>query len=219
MELAQLIDHTYLKPEGTLKEINQLIEEAKTHHFKSVCIQPSFVAHAAQALKHSDVLVCTVVGFPLGANTLNVKAYETEDALANGADEIDMVAPIGALKAHDFDRLKEEVRTLKALTGPKPLKVILETAMLDDETILKASEAAFEAGADFVKTSTGFGPGGASIKAVKLMARVANGKGVKASGGVRSLEDAKAMINAGATRIGTSNGVAIVTGSTPENSY
>ena len=219
MELSHLIDHTYLKPEGTLKEIDQLIEEAKTHHFKSVCIQPSFVEHAAASLKDSDVLVCTVIGFPLGANTLKVKAFETEEALLNGADEIDMVAPIGALKAHDFDRLKDEVKTLKTLTGNKTLKVILETAMLDDATILKASEAAFEAGADFVKTSTGFGPGGASTHAVKLMASVASGKGVKASGGVRSLDDARAMIDAGATRIGTSNGVAIVTGSTPENSY
>lgn len=219
MDLAQMIDHTYLKPEGTLKDIDQLIGEAKTHHFKSVCIQPAFVAHAAAALKDSDVLVCTVVGFPLGANTVEVKAFETDDALKNGADEIDMVAPIGALIAHDFDRLKDEVQTLKALTGEKTLKVILETALLDAQTILKASEAAFEAGADFVKTSTGFGPGGASIDAVKLMARVANGKGVKASGGVRNYEDAIAMITAGATRIGTSNGVAIVTGSKPENSY
>lgn len=219
MTIAKMIDHTYLKPEGTLKEIDALIQEAKAYGFKSVCIQPAYVAHAAEALANSDVLVCTVVGFPLGANTLATKAFETEDALNHGADEIDMVAPIGALMEGDFDRLFEEVKTLKVLTQDKVLKVILETAMLDDETIVKASQTAFDAGADFVKTSTGFGPGGASVNAVRLMASVANGKGVKASGGVRNLADAQSMIDAGATRIGTSNGVAIVTGTQSEHSY
>ena len=219
MNIAKMIDHTYLKPEGTLKEIDALIQEATTHGFKSVCIHPAFVAHAAKALEASDVLVCTVVGFPLGANTLATKAFEAEDALNHGADEIDMVAPIGALMEGDFDRLYEEVKTLKALTQENVLKVILETAMLEDATIIKASQTAFAAGADFVKTSTGFGPGGASVDAVRLMASVAKGKGVKASGGVRNLADAQAMIDAGATRIGTSNGVAIVTGTQSKNSY
>lgn len=219
MHLATLIDHTYLKPEGTFKEIDALIEEAKTYEFKSVCIQPAFVTHAAKALASSPVLVCTVIGFPLGANTKEVKAFETEDAIQNGADEIDMVAPIGALISDDFERLKDEVKTLKAITQKRVLKVILETALLADETIIKASQAAFDAGADFVKTSTGFGPGGATVEAVKLMRSVAQGRGVKASGGIRSLADATAMIDAGATRLGTSNGVALMQGEAAKNSY
>ena len=217
--VASMIDHTYLKPEGTPSDIQALTKEARAHQFKSVCIQPHFVALAKAELEGSSVEVCTVIGFPLGANTLETKVFEAKNALANGADEIDMVAPLGAIKAGDFNRLKSEVKALKDVTGDKILKVILETAMWDDETIYKASEAAFSAGADFVKTSTGFGSGGATTEAVKIMKSVPNAKAVKASGGVRNAADAQAMIEAGATRIGTSNGVAIVTGALAHNSY
>lgn len=217
--MNKYIDHTYLKPNGSIKAIDQLIEEAIKYDFKSVCIQPRYVSYVSQALKNSDVLTCTVIGFPLGENTTATKVYETKEALNNGADEIDMVAHIPSLLAHDFDAFKEEVRIIKDACGTHTLKVILETAYLDLNTIKLASVAAFEAGADFVKTSTGFGPGGATLEAVKVMKEAAGNKGVKASGGVRNLDDAKAFIKAGATRIGTSNGVAIVTGETAKENY
>lgn len=217
--MNKYIDHTYLKPNGSIKAIDKVIKEAITYDFKSVCIQPRYVSYVSQALKNSDVLTCTVIGFPLGENTTATKVYETKEALNNGADEIDMVAHIPSLLAHDFDAFKEEVRIIKEACGNHILKVILETAYLDLNTIKLASIAAFEAGADFVKTSTGFGPGGATLEAVKVMKEAAGDKGVKASGGVRNLDDAKAFIKAGATRIGTSNGVAIVTGETAKENY
>lgn len=217
--MNQFIDHTYLKPEGTLHEIQQLINEAKTYQFKSVCIQPHFVAYAKEQLRDSEVLVCTVIGFPLGMHTVNTKRFETQEALAHGADEIDMVGTMRYIKEANFHAYQEEVAALKEVCGEIPLKVILETGGLTAEEIQKASEAAFAGGADFVKTSTGFGPGQATLEAVKIMAKVAQGKGVKASGGVRTYDDAKKMIEAGATRIGTSNGVAIITGQKAQESY
>lgn len=217
--MHHLIDHTYLKPEGTLKDIDHLIDEAIQYGFKSVCIQPVFVRHAAAKLALEDVLVCTVIGFPLGANTTETKVFETRNAIANGADEIDMVAHISALQTHQFDAFKDEVTQVKNACGHVLLKVILETAMLDINTIKHASEQAFAAGADFVKTSTGFGPGGATAEAVRAMKSVPNAKEVKASGGIRTYDDAVHMVEAGATRLGTSNGVAIVTGRTAKQSY
>lgn len=217
--MNQLIDHTYLKPEGTLKEIQTLIDEAKTHQFKSVCIQPHFVAFAKEQLSGSAVLVCTVIGFPLGMNTVDTKVYETKKAVQEGADEIDMVGTLRHIKEANYSAYEEEVRAVKKACEGRVLKVILETGALTDDEIRKASAAAINGGADFVKTSTGFGPGQATVEALKIMAEVAQGKGVKASGGVRTYEDALKMIEAGATRIGTSNGVAIVTGQKAKNSY
>lgn len=217
--MNQYIDHTYLKPEGTLKDINSLIEEAKTYQFKSVCIQPHFVKHAKTKLQGTNVLVCTVIGFPLGVNTLETKCFETENALANGADEIDMVGTLRYLKEGDYEAYQNEVAAIKKICQDRVLKVILETGALTDEEIEKAALAALEGGADFIKTSTGFGPGQATVEAVTIMKKVASNRGVKASGGVRTYDDAKKMIEAGATRIGTSNGVAIMTGQAASESY
>lgn len=217
--MNQYIDHTYLKPEGTIKDINQLIEEAITHQFKSVCIQPHFVAHAVSALATSDVLVCTVIGFPLGMNTLDAKIYETKKAIQEGAAEIDMVGTLRYIKEKNYAAYQAEVAAIKQACGDRVLKVILETGYLSADEIKNASEAAFSGGADFVKTSTGFGPGQATVEAIQIMAKVAQGKGVKASGGVRTYDDAKKMIEAGATRIGTSNGVAIITGQVAKERY
>ncbi len=219
MKLNKYIDHTYLKPTGTKADIDTLLEEALTHDFKSVCVNPSWVEYAAHSLKRADVLVCTVVGFPLGASTTRIKCLEAEDALRNGADEIDMVANIGWIKSHDYALVREEIAMVKDVVGTQTLKVILETCYLTPDEIKEASRVAFAAGADFVKTSTGFGSGGATIEAVGIMAEVAQGKGVKASGGVRTREDVDIMIEAGATRIGTSNGVALLEGSTSDNDY
>ena len=217
--MNKLIDHTFLKATGTKEDIDKLLEEAIEFEFKSVCVQPTWVSYVAESLKKSDVLTCTVIGFPLGANTTETKVYETLDALKKGADEIDMVANIGWLLAGEYDKFAQEVKALKETCQSHVLKVILETCYLDPKTISRASEKAFEAGADFVKTSTGFGPAGATVEAVKLMAAAANGKGVKASGGVRTLADVEAMVAVGATRIGTSNGVTIIQGQEAKESY
>jgi len=217
--MNQYIDHTFLKPNGSIKDIEQVVSEAIQYQFKSVCIQPRYVSFVHSKLKDTNVLTCTVIGFPLGENTTATKIYETKEALKNGADEIDMVAHIPSLLSHDFKTFKEEVSAIKEVCGDHVLKVILETAYLDIETIKNATFHAIEAGADFVKTSTGFGPGGATLEAVKAMREMAQGKGVKASGGVRNLEDAQNYIKAGATRIGTSNGVAIVSGQTAKENY
>lgn len=217
--MNKLIDHTFLKATGTKEDIDKLLEEAIEFDFKSVCVQPTWVAYVAESLKKSDVLTCTVIGFPLGANTTETKVFETLDALKKGADEIDMVANIGWLLSGDFEAFYQEVKTIKKTCQKHTLKVILETFYLDAKTIAKASEKAFEAGADFVKTSTGFASGGATVEAIKLMAQAAKGKGVKASGGVRTLADVEAMVEAGATRIGTSNGVTIMQGQEAKESY
>ena len=211
MYYAKYIDHTLLKSCASQLEIDKLLEEAKELHFKSVCVNPYYVAKAKQYLRDTDVLVCTVIGFPLGQNTLDVKVFETEDAILNGADEIDMVINVAALKDCLDDYVLDEIMAVKDACGPRTLKVILETCYLTDEEIVRASKICKEAGADFVKTSTGFGTGGATEKAVKLMREtVGKDMGVKASGGVRTKEDMDKMIKAGANRIGASAGVKIM---------
>lgn len=214
MELNQYIDHTLLKPEATKDQIIRLCEEAKAHRFKSVCVNPANIDLAKEILADSDVLVCTVVGFPLGANTVEVKVFETKDAITRGADEIDMVINIGKAKEHDYDYIEDEIRQVVQAAEGKTVKVIIETALLTDEEKVQVCLAAKRAGAHFVKTSTGFSIGGATVEDVKLMKdTVGDEVEVKASGGVRSREDAIKMIDAGATRIGTSSGVKIVQGS------
>lgn len=208
MEYNRLIDHTLLAPQATKGEIKKLCEEAMQYHFASVCVNPCFVAYCAELLKGSSVNVCTVIGFPLGANTTTIKALEAQQALADGASEIDMVINVGALKDKDYDYVENEIKALKLLAGKKVLKVIIETCLLTDEEKVKACELAKEAGADFVKTSTGFSKGGATVHDVELMRKtVGDEMGVKASGGVRTKEEMEAMVKAGANRIGTSHGV------------
>lgn len=211
MEINKYIDHTLLKQDATNEGIETLLKEAKEYHFKSVCVNPFFVKRCAEELKDSDVLVCTVIGFPLGANTTATKVFETKDAVKNGADEIDMVINVSKAKEHDFAYIENEIKEIKEACGGKLLKVILETCLLTDEEIVACCKASKNAGADFVKTSTGFAKEGANAHVVKLMSDAVNKElGVKASGGVRTAEDAKNMINAGATRIGASSGVNIV---------
>jgi deoxyribose-phosphate aldolase len=219
MKPNKLIDHTYLKAFGTQKDIDLLIEEAAEHSFKSVCVNPVWVAHAKKQLQETDVLVCTVIGFPLGANTVATKVFETTDALAHGADEIDMVLNIGKVKEQDYDYIEQEVHAVKDACGTHTLKVILETCYLTKDEIRLASEACYRAGADFVKTSTGFGTGGATVEDVAIMKQVFHDREVKASGGVRSADDVKQMIDAGATRIGTSSGVKLMQGETSDSDY
>ncbi len=219
MKLNKMIDHTYLKAFGTKREIDKLIDEAIEYDFKSVCVNPFWVEHSYNLLKDTDVLVCTVIGFPLGANTINTKVFETKDAVNNGADEIDMVLNIGKVKEGDFEYIYQEVKAVREACSNKTLKVILETCYLTKEEIRLASVAAINANADFVKTSTGFGTGGATVEDVKIMKSVAKDKEVKASGGVRSKADLEKMIEAGATRIGTSSGISLIKGETVKSEY
>ncbi len=213
MNPAKLIDHTLLKPIATREEIHHLCDEALKYGFFSVCINPVWVPYAKELLKGSDVKVCTVIGFPLGANTTAVKVYETEDALKNGADEIDMVINIGALKAKDYQTVLQDIQAVRQACLGHVLKVIIETSQLTDEEKVKACELSAQAQADFVKTSTGFTGGGATAPDVALMRKsVPAHMQVKASGGVRTREDFDAMVAAGATRIGASSGVKIVEG-------
>ena len=218
MELNRMIDHTILKPEATEAAVQKIIDEAKEYNFFSVCINPCWVAFASEQLADTDVAVCTVIGFPLGANTPEVKAYEAADAIKNGANEGDMVINIGALKSQQYDHVRQDIQgVVDAAKGKALVKVIIETALLTDEEKVKACELAKEAGADFVKTSTGFSTGGAKVADIRLMREtVGPDMGVKASGGVHNAEEALAMIEAGATRIGASTGVAIVSGATGE---
>lgn len=218
MELNRMIDHTILKPEATEAAVQKIIDEAKEYNFFSVCINPCWVAFASEQLADTDVAVCTVIGFPLGANTPEVKAYEATDAIKNGANEVDMVINIGALKSQQYDHVRQDIQgVVDAAKGKALVKVIIETALLTDEEKVKACELAKEAGADFVKTSTGFSTGGAKVADIRLMREtVGPDMGVKASGGVHNAEEALAMIEAGATRIGASTGVAIVSGATGE---
>lgn len=208
------IDHTLLKPEATKGDIIKLAEEAKQYKFASVCVNPFWVSTAAEVLKGTEVKVCTVIGFPLGASASEVKAFEVKKAIEDGATEVDMVLNIGALKAGDLEVVTNDmVQVVEAAKGKALVKVILETCLLSPEEIVTACKCAVQAGADYVKTSTGFSTGGATVEAVKLMAEtVGPNIGVKASGGVRSLEDAEAMIANGATRLGSSAGVAIAKG-------
>lgn len=211
--LASYIDHTLLKPDATAADIRRICREAKQYHFASVCIQPCRVPLAAQELAGSGVAVCTVVGFPHGANGGEAKAAEAARAIRQGASEIDMVISIGAIKDGDWDNVEQEIALVKKSCGGHLLKVILETALLTDAEIVRACQAAQHARADFVKTSTGFNGGGATLHAVALMRQtVGDTMGVKASGGIRDRATAEAMIQAGATRIGASSGVAICEG-------
>lgn len=206
-----MIDHTVLKPEATINMIETLCKEAMEYNFAAVCVNPYYVRLCKEILKDSKVKVATVIGFPLGANTKEVKAFETIDAIKNGADEIDMVINIGALKHKDYELVKEDIKAVVgAAKGKAIVKVIIETCLLTEEEKVKACELSMEAEADFVKTSTGFSTGGATIEDVKLMKSIVGEKlEVKASGGVRDLDSAKQMIESGATRLGTSSGVKI----------
>ena len=220
MKINQYIDHTLLKPESRQDQIDKLIREAKTYNFASVCINPTWVSYAAKALEGTDIKVCTVIGFPLGATTSAVKAFETKDAIRHGADEVDMVINIGQAKSGHFAFVEEDIRAVVEASGDKLVKVIIETCLLTDKEKIKACQAAVAAGADFVKTSTGFSTAGARLDDVRLMRQtVGPDVGVKAAGGTRSLEDAQAFIEAGATRIGTSAGVTIMEGKQTNSGY
>lgn len=211
MRKAEYIDHTILKATATKKDILELCAEANKYKFKSVCVNPYYVALAHSLLKDSGVLTCTVIGFPLGQNTSDVKAYETTKSIADGADEVDMVINVGALKDKDYDFVREDIKAVVNAADGVLVKVILETCYLTDEEIEIASRLAKEAGADFVKTSTGFGTGGATSHAVSIMRNtVGPDMGVKASGGIRTKDDMEEMIKAGANRIGCSAGVKIM---------
>ncbi|RJX40082.1 deoxyribose-phosphate aldolase [Paenibacillus pinisoli] len=213
-EVAAMIDHTILKADATKSEVITICKEAREHQFATVCVNAGWVPLAAEELKGSGVGITTVVGFPLGATTTASKAFEAAEAIDNGATEIDMVLNIGLLKSGDYEGVKRDVESVAAACkGKAALKVILETGLLTDEEKVKACELCVEAGADFVKTSTGFGKGGATAEDIALMRRtVGPTLGVKASGGVRDLETALQMLKSGATRIGASSSVAIVTG-------
>ena len=215
LNIANMIDHTLLKPDATQQEIAQLCFEARKYGFASVCVNPTWVSLCAELLKDSAVKVCTVIGFPLGATSLETKAFETETAIRQGATEIDMVINIGALKARDLETVAKDIRGVVNVAHPRGalVKVIIETVLLNDEEKQIASLLAKEAGADYVKTSTGFAGGGATVHDVELMRKTVGPQmGVKASGGVRTFEDAENMIRAGATRIGASAGVKIIQG-------
>ena len=213
MNLAKHIDHTLLKPDATQVQIKRLCDEARTHGFASVCINPVWVRFATEQLQGSGVKVCTVIGFPLGATTPQVKAFEAQEAVKNGADELDMVLNIGALKAGDTNTVLHDIRAVRSATADKTLKVIIETALLSDEEKVIACQLATQAGADFVKTSTGFNGDGATTSDVALMRQhVPTHMHVKAAGGIRTRTDAEKMIAAGAERIGTSSGVKIIEG-------
>jgi deoxyribose-phosphate aldolase len=212
-EIAHLIDHTLLKPDATVQEITQLCHEAMLYRFASVCINPTHVKLAAALLKNSDVKVCTVIGFPLGATPSQTKVYEATQALADGAEEIDMVINIGALKGEDDNLVERDIAGVARAAHARAAlcKVIIETALLTEEEKIRASRLARKAGADFVKTSTGFSGGGATIEDVALMRQtVGPAVGVKASGGIKTLSDAQNMIAAGASRLGASAGVRII---------
>ena len=221
MNKAKLIDHTLLKPEATEKEIVRLAKEANEHGFASVCVNPQWVALAAKELKDSEVKVCTVIGFPLGASTTAVKVFETQDAISNGAEEIDMVINIGLLKSGNDEVVEADMKAVAMVAhGKALLKVIIETCLLTEEEKVRACQLAVNAGADFVKTSTGFSTGGATVEDVTLMRKVVGPNlGVKASGGIRDKKDLESMEQAGATRIGASSGVKIMQGEVVNGGY
>ncbi|APB31358.1 deoxyribose-phosphate aldolase [Vagococcus teuberi] len=212
MDLAKYVDHTLLKPDATREQIKTLCEEAAEYDFASVCVNPFWVSYAAEILANAKAKVCTVIGFPLGANTTETKVFETTNAIENGAEEIDMVINIGALKNKEYDIVEQDIAAVVKASHPKAIvKVIIETCLLTDEEIVKACELSVAANADFVKTSTGFSTGGATPKDVKLMKdTVKDNAFVKASGGVRSKEDAFTMIEMGADRLGTSSGILLI---------
>ncbi|MFD1613888.1 deoxyribose-phosphate aldolase [Gelatiniphilus marinus] len=217
--LNTYIDHTLLKPTATKNDIITLCQEAIEHKFLSVCVNSCYVALAKSQLKDSHVKVCSVIGFPLGSMSTQAKVAETKSALSQGADEIDMVINLGYLKSKDFDAVWKDIEAVKKVMPQQVLKVILETCYLEDLEIIKASELAIQSGADFIKTSTGFGTGGATLHDVKLMKSVANGTvKIKASGGIKDKKTALDFINLGAERLGTSSGIEIVTGKTTSES-
>lgn len=214
-DIAQYIDHTVLKADAVTADIEKICKEAAEYNFKTVCIQPYWIPYAVEQLAGSEVGITTVIGFPLGANASEVKAFEAKQALKDGATEVDMVINIGALKSEDYDTVLNDMKAVvDAVDGEAVVKVIIETALLTKDEKVRASELAKKAGADFVKTSTGFSTGGATVEDIKLMrATVGPDMGVKASGGVSDYADAVAMVEAGATRIGASSGITIVEGS------
>ncbi|MDI6601106.1 MAG: deoxyribose-phosphate aldolase [Thermoanaerobacteraceae bacterium] len=214
-KLSSMIDHTLLKPEAKEDDIRKLCDEAREYNLHAVCINPSYVDLAKQCLNGSEVKICTVIGFPLGATTTNVKVEEAKEAILNGADELDMVLNIGKLKSKNYEYvlydIKRVVEESKSIKSDVVIKVILETCLLSDDEKKKACELAVKAGADFVKTSTGFSTGGATADDIRLMRNeVGPNKGVKASGGIRDLKTAIEMVEAGANRIGTSSGAKLI---------
>lgn len=219
-KISRSIDHTLLKPDATYTQIHHLVDEAKEHRFFSVCVNPFYVATCSELLKGSGVQVCTVVGFPLGATSTASKAYEAARAIKDGADEIDMVINVGALKSQKLLLVEEDIREVVKASEGKIVKVIIETSLLTDEEKITACQLAEAAGAKFVKTSTGFNGGGATVHDIELMRdSVSIMMGIKASGGIKDLESAKKLIAAGATRLGTSAGVAIVKGLVTQEFY
>jgi len=219
-DIAEYIDHTLLKPDASFSDIQKLVAEAIEYKFFSVCVNPSYVATCAELLKGTSVKVCTVIGFPLGATSSAVKAFETKKAIDDGADEIDMVINIGALKSKKFLLVEDDISEVVKAANDKVVKVIIETALLTDEEIVKASQLAEEAGAHFVKTSTGFNGPGATLEGLKLMgSAITNKMRIKASGGIRDYETAMKFIAAGASRLGTSSGVSIVNHQKGTSSY
>ncbi|TDX51056.1 deoxyribose-phosphate aldolase [Orenia marismortui] len=222
-DMAKMVDHTILHPKSTALDVKKTCDEAKEYDFASVCVNPCFVPLAAKLLENSSVKVCTVIGFPLGATTSETKAYETKDAIRNGAQEIDMVANISAIKSHSWDVVREDIKAvvdatkIAGVTKDIITKVIIETCYLDDEEIEKVCQICKKAGADFIKTSTGFGPEGADTEDVSLIRKnVGRSIGVKAFGGISTFEEALDMLDAGANRIGSTEGVSIVTGDDEE---
>jgi deoxyribose-phosphate aldolase len=221
LNVASMIDHTLLKADATKEQIKQICKEANEYKFASVCVNPTWVRFASEQLANSEVKVCTVIGFPLGATTSETKAFETKNAIENGAEEVDMVINIGALKDGNDSLVENDIKAVvEAAKGKALTKVIIETSLLTEEEKVRACQLAVSAGANFVKTSTGFSTGGATREDISLMRQtVGPDVGVKASGGVRNTNDAQLLIEAGATRIGASSGVAIVNGLTSESSY
>lgn len=214
-QLAKMIDHTLLKPNAIRTDIERLCDEAKRYGFAAVCVNPTYVPLASELLRGSEVKVDTVIGFPLGANTPMVKAYEAEVAITDGAEELDMVINIGALKSGNFHLVREDIVAVVAVAqkGNARLKVIIEACYLTDEEKVKVCQIILDSGCDFVKTSTGFGDYGAKVEDVKLLRKIAGTQmGVKAAGGIRTYEDALKMINAGASRLGASSGIRILEG-------
>lgn len=211
-DISSMIDHTFLKPDGTKKDIKKLCEEAIEYGFVSVCINPIYVKYAKKLLEESNVKIATVIGFPLGCTTKETKVFEATEAIKNGADELDMVINIGALKDKEYETVREDIKgVVESSRGRALVKVIIETCLLTDDEKMEACQLAMEAGADFVKTSTGFSSGGATLKDVELMKSVVGDKlGVKASGGIRDFDTAMKMVKAGASRIGASSSVKII---------
>lgn len=220
MKIQNYIDHTILKPESTEEQVKKVCNEAKEYGFASVCVNSYYTSLVRKELEGTEVKTCVVVGFPLGATLKEVKAFETKKAIENGAQEIDMVINVGALKSQNYNDVKEDIKAVvNAANGKALVKVIIETCLLTREEKIKACEISKEAGADFVKTSTGFSTGGATVEDIKLMREtVGPDMGVKASGGVRTIKDAQAVIDAGASRIGASSSIAIVEGTKGSNS-